>query len=102
MEFKNIEDICNELMKKAKSEKFLQHSVDEIEHEANKFVENFSEEHEMYSHTISPYRWYFQSEKHLFKDGVIELHCDSKFRKKDGSCAFRFIDVSDAKLTEAG
>ena len=101
MEFNNIEEICTELMNKAKSDKFLQHPVDAVEHEANKFVESFSTEHGMHSHTISPYRWYFQSENHLFKDGVVELECSSKFKKKEGSCTFNFIDVSDAKLTKA-
>ena len=82
MKFKNIEDVCRHLMEKAKSSNFLQHSVDEVEHEANKFVEEFSKEHDMHSHTISPYRWYFQSKKHMFEDGVIELQCDSKFKKQ--------------------
>lgn len=99
MEFNNIQDICKNLMDKAKSDKFLQHPVEEVEDEVNKFVEAFSMEHGMYSHTISPFRWNFESKKHMFEDGVIELKCDTHFKKNDQSCTFEFVDVSGAKLS---
>ena len=44
MQTDNIKDICSGLMNKAASEKFLEHTVDDVEEEANKFVEEFAEE----------------------------------------------------------
>lgn len=98
MEFNNIQDICESLMERAREQNFLQHTSDEVELEANKFVESFSIEHEMHSHTISPYRWFFQSEKHIFEDGVIELKCNAHTKLR-GACNFEFVDVSRAKIT---
>ncbi len=101
MEFNNIQDICESLMERAREQKFLQHTSDEVEHEANQFVESFSTEHGMHSHTISPYRWFFQSDRHMFEDGVIELKCDT-YSKPRGACNFEFVDVSGAKITTPG
>jgi hypothetical protein len=100
MQFKNIKDICSSLMRKAKESNFLQLAANEIEPEANCFVDEFSKEHEMTAHTISPYRWYFQSNTRMFNDGVIELQCRTRLRKKNGSCAFNFVDVSLSKITQ--
>ena len=100
MDFNNIEDICTGLTEKAKSNHFLQHPREEVKDEVNKFVESFSMEHGMHSHAISPQRWSFESEKHMFEDGVIELHCDPHLKNKNGACEFLFVDVSNAKLSK--
>lgn len=105
MEFNKIEDICNALMERAKSNNYLQDLDNEIEDKANKFVEEFSKEHDMRSNTISPFRWSFSSKVHMFEDGVIELYCPfhltlMKKKPKSGKCEFRFVDVSRSKITQ--
>ncbi len=55
MQLDNIKDICSGLMDKAKAEKFLDHSVDDIEEEANNFVEGFAEENGLTAHTLSAF-----------------------------------------------
>ncbi len=82
-------------MYKAKTENFLDHSVDDIEEAANKFVEEFAEEHGLTAHTLSAFRWYFQSDDHLLEDGFIELQCKTNFLKHEGSCTFTVVDVAE-------
>ena len=95
MQIDNIKDICSGLLDKAKAEKFLENTVDDIEEEANKFVEEFAKEHGLTAHTLSAYRWYFQSSDRLLEDGFVELRCKTNFLKHEGSCTFEIVDVAE-------
>ncbi len=93
MQTDSIKHVCSGLMYKAKTEQFLEHPVDDIEKEANRFVEEFAEEHGLKAHTLSAYRWYFQTEDRLLEDGFIELQCHTNFLSHEGSCTFSVVDV---------
>lgn len=95
MQLNNIKDIRSALMDKAASEKLFEHTVDDIEKEANKFVENFAEENGLVAHTLSAFRWYFQSENRLLEDGFVELLCETKFLKHEGPCTFEIVDIAE-------
>ena len=95
MQLDSVKKVCSGLMYKAKTEKFLDHSVDDIEHEANKFVEDYAEEHGLKAHTLSAFRWYFQSEDKLLEDGFIELRCKTNFLSHEGSCTFHVVDIGE-------
>jgi hypothetical protein len=95
MQLDNIKDVCSGLMGEAKAEKFLDHSVDDIEEEANKFVEKFAEENGLTAHTLSAFRWYFQSDNRLLEDGFVELRCKTNFLKHEGSCTFGIVDIAE-------
>jgi len=95
MQLDNIKDVCSGLMDKAKAKKFLGHPVDDIKEEANKFVEKFAEENGLKAHTLSAYRWYFQSDNHLLEDGFVELRCKTSFLKHEGSCTFEIVDIAE-------
>lgn len=95
MQLYNIKDVCSGLMDKAKAEKFLDHPVDDIEEEADKFVENFAEENGLSAHTLSVFRWYFQSDNRLLEDGFVELRCKTNFLKHEGSCTFEVVDIAE-------
>ena len=95
MKLDNIKDIRSGLLEKAKEEKFLEHTVDDIETEANRFVEEFAKENGLTAHTLSAYRWYFQSDDRLLEDGFIELRCKTNFLKHEGSCTFEIVDVAE-------
>lgn len=89
----SVKNICSGLMYKAKTEHFLDHPVDDIEKEANKFVEDFAKENGLTAHTLSAYRWYFQSDDRLLEDGFVELICKTNFLKHEGSCTFSVVDI---------
>ncbi len=93
MQTDNIKHICSGLMYKAKTEHFLEHPVRDIEKEANEFVEKFAEENGLTAHTLSAYRWYFQTDDRLLEDGFIELRCDTNLLKNKGTCSFNVVDV---------
>jgi len=95
MELDNIKSVCSGLTDKAKAEKYLEHTVDDIEKEANNFVETFAEENGLTAHTLSAYRWYFQSNNRLLEDGFVELRCKTNFLKHEGSCTFEIVDVAE-------
>jgi hypothetical protein len=95
MQLDNIKDIRSGLMNKAASEKFLEHTVDDVEEEANKFVEKFAEENGFVAHTLSAFRWYFQSDSRLLEDGFVELRCKTNFLKHEGSCTFEIVDIAE-------
>jgi hypothetical protein len=95
MQLDNIKNVCSGLMDKAKAEKFLDHSVDGIEAEANKFVEKFAEENGLTAHTLSAFKWYFQSDTRLLEDGFVELRCKTNFLKHEGSCTFEIVDIAE-------
>jgi hypothetical protein len=95
MQLDNIKDVRSGLLNKAASEKFLEHTVDDVEEEANKFVEEFAEENGLVAHTLSAYRWYFQSDDRLLEDGFVELRCKTNFLKHEGSCTFEIVDIAE-------
>ncbi|MFT5452468.1 MAG: hypothetical protein ACI9N9_001960 [Enterobacterales bacterium] len=95
MQLDNINDIRSGLIEKAKAGKFLERSVNDIESEANRFVEEFAGENGLTAHTLSAYRWYFQSDDKLLEDGFIELHCKTNFFKHEGFCTFEIVDVAE-------
>lgn len=95
MQVDSVKHICSGLVYKAKTEKFLDHSVKDIEGEANKFVEDFAKQHGLTAHTLSAFRWYFQSEDRLLEDGFIELRCKTNFLSHEGSCTFYVVDVDE-------
>ena len=94
MQIDSIQTVCSGLMDKAKAVKFLDHPVDDIEEEANKFVEEFAEENGLQAHTLSAFRWYFQSDNRLLEDGFIELQCKTNFLTHKGSCTFEIVDIA--------
>lgn len=95
MKLNNIKDIQSGLMVKAASEHFLEHSVDDIEAEANKFVEEFAKDNGLVAHTLSAFRWYFQSDDRLLEDGFVELRCKANFLNHEGSCMFEIVDIAE-------
>ncbi len=95
MQFESIQNVCEGLMDKASAVHFLDHSVDDIEEEANKFVEEFAEENGLTAHTLSAFRWYFQSDDRLLEDGFIELRCKTNFLTHKGSCTFDIVDIGE-------
>jgi len=93
MQTDSVKNICSGLMYKAKTENFLNHPVHDIEKEANRFVEDFAKENGLTAHTLSAYRWYFQSEDRLLEDGFVELQCQTNYFKHKGSCTFNVVDI---------
>ena len=95
MQTDSIKHICSGLMYKAKTEHFLDNPIHEIEKEANSFVEKFAQEHGLTAHTLSAYRWYFQSDDRLLEDGFVELRCNLNFLRNHGTCTFAVVDVEE-------
>ena len=95
MQTDNVKNLCSGLVYKAKTEKFLDHSVHDIEEEANKFVEDFAKENGLTAHTLSAFRWYFQSDDRLLEDGFVELRCKTNYLKHEGSCTFHVVDIGE-------
>ena len=95
MHIDSIQSVRSGLMDKAKAVNFLDHPVDDVEGEANKFVETFAEENGLKAHTLSAFRWYFQSDKRLLEDGFIELQCKTNLLTHKGSCTFEIVDIAD-------
>lgn len=95
MQLNNIKDIRSGLMDKAASEKFFDQTVDDIEKEANTFVEKFAEDNGLVAHTLSAFRWYFQSENKLLEDGFVELLCKTNFLQHEGPCTFEIVDIAE-------
>jgi len=95
MRLDNIKDIYSGLMDKAKAEKLLDHPVDDIKEEANKFVEKFAEENGLTAHTLSALKWYFQSDNRLLEDGFVELCCKTNFLEHEGPCTFEIVDIAE-------
>ena len=95
MQTDSVKNICSGLMYKAKTEHFLDHPVADIEKEANRFVEEFAKENGLTAHTLSAYRWYFQSDDRLLEDGFVELTCKTNFLKHEGSCVFSVVDIEE-------
>ena len=91
----SVKNICSGLMYKAKTEGFLNHPVHDIEKEANRFVEEFAKENGLTAHTLSAYRWYFQSDDRLLEDGFVELTCKTNYLKHEGSCIFSVVDIEE-------
>ncbi len=104
--FHNIEELCAELNSKAIKESFFAQSPEDIDRQANEFVARFSEEYNLKSHTITPSRWWFESEDKMFSEGEIELrpmvyHAMEKLHNSDKDTTIEFVavNVKDAKLT---
>ena len=95
MQLDSIQNVCAGLMDKASAVHFLDHPVDDIEDEANKFVEEFAKENGLTAHTLSAFRWYFQSDDRLLEDGFIELRCKTNFLTHKGSCTFDIVDIAE-------
>ena len=70
----SIEDICRELNHKANFDLFFTKEPVEIDDKANSFVNEFAKEHNLKAHTVTPSRWWFESDEKMFDDGQIELH----------------------------
>lgn len=81
-------------MYKAEKEYFLDHSVDEIESLANNFVGSFANENSLAAHTLSAYRWYFQSDEHLLEDDLVEPQCQTGLLNHKGTCTFNVVDIA--------
>ena len=95
MQLNSIQNVCSGLMDKAIADKFLDHSVDDIEESANQFVENFAKENGLTAHTLSAFRWYFQSDDQLLEDGFVELRCKTNFLSHEGTCTFDVVDIAE-------
>ena len=48
-----------------------------------------------FRHTLSAYRWYFQSDDRLLEDGFVELRCNLNFLRNHGTCTFAVVDVEE-------
>ncbi|MEM8843954.1 MAG: hypothetical protein AAGB35_02825 [Pseudomonadota bacterium] len=94
MHIYSIEHICSGLKHKARTENFLSYSVDDIETEANDFVETFARENGLTAHTLSAFRWSFESGDHLLADGFIELKCTRDFMEHAGPCVFDTVSIA--------
>ncbi len=95
MQLHNIDSICSGLMDKARTEHFLDHPVKDIENNANSFVEDFAKENGLTAHTLSAFRWYFQTNDHLLEDGFVELHCKTGLLNHNGACTFDVVDIAN-------
>jgi hypothetical protein len=95
MKIESIKDICTGLTERAHADKFLERSVDDIEGGANKFVEKFATDNGLTAHTLSAFRWYFQSDSHLLEDGFVELRCKANLLHHDGACTFDVVDIGE-------
>ena len=98
MQINSIDNVCSGLMEKARAENFLSYSVDDMENQANTFVESFARENGLTAHTLSAFRWYFQSGDRLLEDGFVELKCTKDFMKHAGACVFDTVNI--AKVDE--
>lgn len=96
MNFDNISEVQAKLHAEAESEGFYLKSEQELEQDANAFVENFCLRNHLENHAISPLCWSFESVDHgMFDGGVIELK-----NIDNDETAFEYVDVSDAKITD--
>ena len=98
METLSIEQICAELQLKAKDSHFLDRDVDDIETNANNFVEWYARGRDLTAHTLGACRWYFQSDESLVEDGLVELLCKVNPITRKGHCDFQFTNVKDIDL----
>lgn len=105
-EFNTIEDICSALNKKAEKENFFAKKPEIIDKEANEFIADFAQENGLKSHTVTPSRWWLESEHKMFEDGQIELrplvdHAVEKLHVSDKNKKIEFVSVNvkKAKLT---
>jgi hypothetical protein len=99
MQLDRIKDVCSGLMYKAKAEKFLEHSINDIEVKVNFFVEEFAKENGLEVHFLPAYKWYFQSDSHLVEDGLVELHCKTNFLEHEGACIFEIVNNAEIDKT---
>ena len=98
MQTLSIKEICTELQSKAKDSHFLDRTVDNIETDANNFVEWYARGRGLTAHTLGACRWYFQSDKYLVEDGLIELLCKVNPITHKGHCDFEFTNIKEIDL----
>lgn len=98
MQTLSIKEICSELQSKAKESHFLDREVENIESNANNFVEWYARGRGLTAHTLGACRWYFQSDKYLVEDGLIELLCKVNPITHKGHCDFEFTNVKAIDL----
>ncbi len=98
MQTLSIKEICSELQSKAKNSHFLDRNVENIETDANKFVEWYARHRGLTAHTLGACRWYFQSEEYLIEDGLIELLCKVNPITHKGHCDFEFTNIKEIDL----
>ena len=97
MQLDNIKSIRDSLHRRASDNNFYDNSEEDFERYANNFVDSFCAENGLTAHTVSPFRWNFESEKFgMIDDGVVELHKTSD----SDPAIFEYVDVSKAKLTD--
>jgi hypothetical protein len=100
MQTLSIEEICSELQSKAKESHFLDRKVENIEADANNFVEWYARGSGLTAHTLGACRWYFQSDKYLVEDGLIELLCKVNPITHKGHCDFEFTNIKEIDLAK--
>jgi len=98
----NIEQLCAELSNEAENAHFLDHSMDDIEVEANQFVQGFANERGLVAHTLGAFKWYFQSDNELVESGLIELRCKINPITQKGHCDFEFVNVDNIDQLKHG
>ena len=91
----NIEDLCTQLSDKAENIHFLDRPMNDVELQANNFVQGFAKEKGLVAHTLGAFRWYFQSDNELVESGLIELRCKINPITHKGHCDFEFVNVGD-------
>ena len=105
--FTNIEEIAAAINDKAIESSLFENKPSKIDEIANQFVFEFAKENNMKAHTVSPSRWWFESDDEMFEDGEVELyplidqakpelHSDNKNKIFE----FRAVNVKNAKLTK--
>lgn len=106
--FKDIEEVCEGLNEKARIDNFFVQNPSDIDHQANKFVDEFCSNNGMQAHTVSPSRWWFESPEHgMYEDGEIELyplvkHAVEELHPGDRNEEIKFVavNVEEAKISE--
>lgn len=98
----NIEDLCTQLAERAGAKHFLDRPVDDIEIQANHFVQEFASENGLVAHTLGAFRWYFQSDDELVENGLIELRCNVNPITHKGHCDFEFVNVGEIDKLKVG
>lgn len=96
MQLNTISDIQIQLHTEALNTGFYSQTEQELNDNANAFVEDFCLRNGLAWHAISPMCWSFESaEQGMFNNGVIELK-DIDNNKTQ----FIYQDVSEAKITD--
>ena len=95
MQLINIQNVCKKLNDSAPYALLFESSHENTELNVKKFIENFAEQNNLETSSITPSLWSFSHKAHgQLNDGVVEVDFESTPPK------FDYTDVSEAKITD--